>query len=61
MPRRKLTPEGQVIAAYGAAMVAAFQVLISCLERAVTRTVSRSARGLTSAACEPKGGWRRTI
>jgi hypothetical protein len=28
----KLTPEGEVIAAYGAAMVAAFQVLINCLE-----------------------------
>ena len=28
----KLSPEGQVIAAYGAAMVAAFQVLINCLE-----------------------------
>ncbi|UGY27315.1 hypothetical protein HU675_0011445 [Bradyrhizobium septentrionale] len=32
MPKRKLTPEGEVIAAYGAAMVAAFQVLINCLE-----------------------------
>ena len=28
----KLSREGEVIAAYGAAMVAAFQVLISCLE-----------------------------
>ena len=28
----KLSPEGEVIAAYGAAMVAAFQVLIDCLE-----------------------------
>ena len=28
----KISPEGEVIAAYGAAMVAAFQVLISCLE-----------------------------
>ena len=28
----KLTPEGEVIAAYGAAIVAAFQVLINCLE-----------------------------
>ncbi len=28
----KLTPEGEVIASYGAAMVAAFQVLINCLE-----------------------------
>jgi hypothetical protein len=27
-----LTPEGEVIAAYGAAMVASFQVLINCLE-----------------------------
>ena len=27
MPNRKLSPEGEVIAAYGAAMVAAFQVL----------------------------------
>ena len=32
MPRPKLSPEGEVIAAYGAAMVAAFQVLVSCLE-----------------------------
>jgi hypothetical protein len=32
MPTGKLTPEGEVIAAQGAAMVAAFQVLISCLE-----------------------------
>lgn len=32
MPKRKLTPEGEVVAAYGAAMVAAFQVLINCLE-----------------------------
>jgi hypothetical protein len=28
----KLSPEGEVIAANGAAMVAAFQVLINCLE-----------------------------
>ena len=32
MPNAQLTPEGEVIAAYGAAMVAAFQVLINCLE-----------------------------
>jgi hypothetical protein len=32
MPKPKLSPEGEVIAAYGAAMVAAFQVLIKCLE-----------------------------
>ena len=32
MPKGKLTKEGEVIAAYGAAMVAAFQVLINCLE-----------------------------
>jgi hypothetical protein len=32
MPKPKLTPEGEVIAAYGAAMVAAFQVLVGCLE-----------------------------
>jgi hypothetical protein len=32
MPTPKLSPEGEVIAAYGAAMVAAFQVLVSCLE-----------------------------
>jgi hypothetical protein len=29
---KKLSPEGEVIAAYGAAVVAAFQVLINCLE-----------------------------
>jgi hypothetical protein len=32
MPKRKLSPEGEVIAAQGAAIVAAFQVLINCLE-----------------------------
>ena len=32
MPKGKLTAEGEVIAAYGAALVAAFQVLVSCLE-----------------------------
>ena len=32
MSKGKLSPEGEVIAAYGAAMVAAFQVLLSCLE-----------------------------
>jgi hypothetical protein len=32
MPKRKLSPEGEVITTYGAAMVAAFQVLINCLE-----------------------------
>ena len=32
MPSKKPSPEGEVIAAYGAAMVAAFQVLINCLE-----------------------------
>jgi hypothetical protein len=32
MPNPKLSPEGEVIAAHGAAMVAAFQVLVSCLE-----------------------------
>jgi hypothetical protein len=37
MPNRiawsaNVSPEGEVIAAYGAAMVAAFQVLINCLE-----------------------------
>ena len=32
MTKGKLSPEGEVIAAYGAAIVAAFQVLNSCLE-----------------------------
>jgi hypothetical protein len=32
MPKGKLSLEGEVIKAYGAAMVAAFQVLINCLE-----------------------------
>jgi hypothetical protein len=32
MPKGKLSPEGKVIAAYGAAMLAAFQVLVNCLE-----------------------------
>jgi hypothetical protein len=31
MPKGKISPEGE-IAAYGGAMVAAFQVLINCLE-----------------------------
>ena len=32
MTKRNLSRAGEVIAAYSAAMVAAFQVLISCLE-----------------------------
>jgi hypothetical protein len=32
MPKGKLTPEGEVIEAYGAALVASFQLLINCLE-----------------------------
>jgi hypothetical protein len=32
MPKGKLSPEGEIIAAYWAAMVAAFQVLLNCLE-----------------------------
>ena len=32
MPKGKLSPQGEVIVAYGAAMVAAFQVHINCLE-----------------------------
>lgn len=32
MPKRILSPEGEIIAAQGAAIVAAFQVLINCLE-----------------------------
>lgn len=32
MPKGKLSPDGEVIAAYGAAIVAALQVLINCLE-----------------------------
>jgi hypothetical protein len=32
MAKPKLSPEGEVIAAYGAAKVAAFQVLVGCLE-----------------------------
>jgi hypothetical protein len=32
MRKPELSPEGEVIAAYGAAMVAAFQVLLNCLE-----------------------------
>jgi hypothetical protein len=32
VPKDKLSPEGEVIAAYGAAMVATFQVLLNCLE-----------------------------
>jgi hypothetical protein len=32
MSNGKLSPEAEVIAAYGAAMVASFQVLINCLE-----------------------------
>jgi hypothetical protein len=43
MPKGKLSPEGEIIAAYGAAMVAAFQVLLNCLEEndAVARNVSQ--------------------
>ncbi len=32
MTKPKLSPEGEVIAAQGAAVVAAFQVLVGCLE-----------------------------
>jgi hypothetical protein len=32
MPKGKLSPEGELITAHGAAMVAAFQILINCLE-----------------------------
>jgi hypothetical protein len=32
MPKGKLSPEREIIVAYGAAMVAAFQVLVNCLE-----------------------------
>jgi hypothetical protein len=32
MRKPELSPEGEVIATYGAAMVAAFQVLLNCLE-----------------------------
>jgi hypothetical protein len=32
MPKGKLSPEGEVIAAQGTAIVAAFQVLVDCLE-----------------------------
>jgi hypothetical protein len=32
MSKGKLSTEGEALAAYGAAMVAAFQVLINCLE-----------------------------
>jgi hypothetical protein len=32
MSKGKLSPEEEVLAAHGAAMVAAFQVLINCLE-----------------------------
>jgi hypothetical protein len=32
MPKPKLSPEGEAIAAQGAALAAAFQVLINCLE-----------------------------
>ena len=32
MPKRKLSPEGEVIVRPGAALACAFQVLINCLE-----------------------------
>ena len=32
MPKGKLSPDGEVFAAQGSAVVAAFQVLINCLE-----------------------------
>jgi hypothetical protein len=35
MTKRNLSRAGEVIAAYGAAMVAAVQVLINCLEESV--------------------------
>jgi hypothetical protein len=33
MPKPSLSPDGEVIAACGAAMVASFQVLLGCLEK----------------------------
>jgi hypothetical protein len=36
MSKDKISPQGEVIAAHGAAMVAAFQVLINCLEESGT-------------------------
>ena len=45
MPKGKLSPEGEVIAAYGAAMVAAFQVCVSASNfgsDAISMTVCRN-------------------
>jgi hypothetical protein len=56
MPKPKLSPEGEVIAAYGAAMVAAFQVLVSCLEEnEASRAVSSGARRLHGMVKSRKG------
>jgi hypothetical protein len=46
MPNKKLSPAGEVIAAQGAAMVAAFQVLINCLEESDALLPGRFADAL---------------
>ena len=45
MPKPKLSPEGEVIAAYGAAIVAAFQVLNDC-RKSNPLAVDRESRAL---------------
>jgi hypothetical protein len=57
----KLSPEGEVIAAYGAAMVAAFQVLINCLEEndAVLPGQFPDALGVYAHSGEGDHGFRR--
>jgi hypothetical protein len=46
MPK-KLTPDGEVIASQGAAIVAAFQVLINCLEESDALLPGQFAEALT--------------
>ena len=55
--KKKLSPEGEVIAAQGAAIVAAFQVLINCLEEsdALLPGVSRRASRLHGNGEEQQG------
>jgi hypothetical protein len=61
MPKEKLTPEGEVIAAYGAAMVAAFQVLTNCLEESDALLPGQFLDALrVYACCAPRHSYGNT-
>lgn len=49
MRKEKFSPEGEIIAAYGAATVAAFQVLVNCLEESDALLPGQFSEALGSA------------